>query len=145
MRGTSPRDIRRSVIQPVRPAAERRPAEGTASQRLVKLSVGLLHIPLHTAPSKPHIPIMSDHDPFAGRSPAEVPLDRAPLIRVLAAVRFPRILSIETPAFIAPFQEALRAKYPVLRSEKIRSIVIGPEGPEAPEEGVVWRFSDLSG
>lgn len=88
---------------------------------------------------------MSHDAPFAGPAPAEIPLPNAPLIRVIAALRFPKIVSIEKPSFIGPFQEALRAAYPVLRQEALRTVIIGPEGPSAGHEETVWRFTDVAG
>lgn len=77
-------------------------------------------------------------DPFTEPSPDEVPLANAPLIRVIAQVRFPEILSVEQPNFVAPFQKAICAEYPVLRQEQIPTAV-----PE--RQHTAWRFSDASG
>jgi uncharacterized protein (TIGR04255 family) len=77
--------------------------------------------------------------------PTEVPLPRSPLIRVVSQIRFPMITSIEDAQFIGRFQEAIRAKYPVLRQERTASIVIGGGGPSASRQTVLWRFSDTSG
>ena len=43
-------------------------------------------------------------NPLVGSPPAEVPLTDPPLVRVIAQVRFPTILSVENAEFIAPFQ-----------------------------------------
>ena len=47
--------------------------------------------------------------PMSGPSPAEVPLPQAPLVRVIAQVRFPTILSIRNPDQVAAFQETVRS------------------------------------
>ena len=47
-------------------------------------------------------------DPLVAPLPAEVPLNHAPLVRVIAQLRFPEILSVEQRDFVAPFQEAIR-------------------------------------
>jgi hypothetical protein len=51
--------------------------------------------------------------------PTEVPLKDAPLVRVIAQLRFPDSLSVGQRDSIAPFQEAIRAKYPVLRQTAV--------------------------
>ena len=48
----------------------------------------------------------STENPLTGSPPPEVPLANAPLIRVIAQVRFPLIASVENRSFVAPFQEA---------------------------------------
>jgi uncharacterized protein (TIGR04255 family) len=75
-----------------------------------------------------------------------VPLDQAPLVRVIAQVRFPLVVSVEKQEFIAPFQEAIRARYPVLRPEKSQGIVVGKAGGVVEtRSSVVWRFEDTKG
>src|SRR5689334_19814276 len=46
--------------------------------------------------------MLADEDPMTAALPPEVPLPRAPLVRVLAQLRFPFVASIENAAFIAP-------------------------------------------
>lgn len=81
--------------------------------------------------------------PLTGPPPAEVPLSRSPLVRVIAQVRFPLIMSIENPEFIAGFQEAIRPQYPILRSEKQVVPVPGPIASIRPQQ--IWRFEQLKG
>lgn len=78
--------------------------------------------------------------PLAGPPPAEVLLANAPLIRVIAQVRFPVVASIEKRDFIAGFQEAIRRDYPVLRPEQIPSVVFGPQGVMDERSTAAWRF-----
>ena len=66
-----------------------------------------------------------DQNPLVAATPAEIPLRTAPLVRVIAQVRFPVIASIDTRGFIASFQEALREAYPVLRPEMTQGFVVG--------------------
>ncbi len=80
-------------------------------------------------------------DPIVAPIPAEVPLRNAPLVRVIGQLRFPEILSVEQRDFVAPFQEAIRSKYPVLRQEQ--SLV--PAGVAQAKLQVAWRFSDTDG
>jgi uncharacterized protein (TIGR04255 family) len=88
---------------------------------------------------------MTVDDPFVGPDPAEVPLARAPLARVLAQVRFPQVLKVEDLDFVAPFQESIRGRYPVLRSEQTQGIIFGLAGPAPLATQTAWRFSDLDG
>lgn len=82
-------------------------------------------------------------NPLMDMSPPEIPLPQAPLVRVIAQIRFPVIASIEHRGFIASFQEALRAVYPVLRPEIVRGYIAGPHGVEAAPVQTLWRFHDL--
>lgn len=82
--------------------------------------------------------------PLVGPPPVEVPLLRSPLVRVVAQVRFPLIASVEHREFIAPFQEAIRREYPVLRPEQSRGVVLGPQGVMGSRSNTVWRFHDAS-
>lgn len=84
-------------------------------------------------------------DPLVAPLPAEVPLKNAPLVRVIAQLRFPEILSVEQRHFVAPFQEAIRAKYPVLRTEQTQGIVLGPAVLAPAKPQVAWRFGDTDG
>jgi len=84
-------------------------------------------------------------NPLTAPLPAEVPLADAPLVRVIAQVRFPPILSLEKREFIAPFQEAIRGTYPVLRPEQAQGIMLGPHGVAPGPKQVAWRFSDVGG
>lgn len=84
-------------------------------------------------------------DPLVAPPPMEVPLRNAPLVRVIAQVRFPEILAVEQRDFVAPFQEALRATYPVLRQDQTQGLVMGPSGMASTRPQIAWRFGDLSG
>lgn len=83
--------------------------------------------------------------PLQGPPPAEVPLKNAPLVRVIAQLRFPLIASVDKRDFIAPFQEAIRREYPVLRPEQSRSLVFGPAGVVDARSSNTWRFDDPKG
>lgn len=85
----------------------------------------------------------SSDNPLSGRPPQEVPLAHAPLVRVVAQVRFPLVASVDKRDFIAPFQEAIRSAYPVLRPEESRSVVLGPNGVlVGTQTSLMWRFHD---
>jgi uncharacterized protein (TIGR04255 family) len=71
----------------------------------------------------------------------EVPLRHAPLVSVIAQVRFPPVMSIQAdPGFVAPFQEALRSDYPIMRQERQLQVLIGPTGGLPQDAGVILRF-----
>jgi uncharacterized protein (TIGR04255 family) len=85
--------------------------------------------------------------PLGGPSPAELPLSRAPLERVIAQVKFPLILKIEDRAAASTFQEAIRGDYPVLRQQQGHTVQIqlGPTGPVAmPSSNNIWQFADAN-
>jgi uncharacterized protein (TIGR04255 family) len=86
--------------------------------------------------------------PFGGPPPAERPLARAPLERVIAQVKFPTILKIEERAAVSNFQEKIRREYPVLHelhNQTVR-IEMGLSGPiTTPITNLVWQFADAAG
>jgi uncharacterized protein (TIGR04255 family) len=85
-------------------------------------------------------------DPLVAPLPAEVPLKEAPLVRVIAQLRFPEILSVEQRDFVAPFQEAIRVNYPVLRQEQTtHGILLGSSAVAPAKPKIAWRFSDAGG
>ena len=90
-------------------------------------------------------PVKFDETPLTGPPPAEVRLTNPPLVSVIAQVRFPLVASVEKRDFIAPFQEAIRAEYPVLRPEQSRGVVVGQQGLLDARSNTVWRFYDASG
>jgi uncharacterized protein (TIGR04255 family) len=84
-------------------------------------------------------------DPLVAPPPQEVALAHAPLVRVIAQVRFPLVAAVEQRDFIAPFQETIRPKYPVLRQEQTQGIVISPAGVTPGRPQTAWRFGDVEG
>jgi uncharacterized protein (TIGR04255 family) len=82
-------------------------------------------------------------NPLSAPPPKEVPLEEAPLIRVIAQVRFPPILSIEKQDFVGSFQEAIREKYPILQPEQTQTFVFGAQGAIQPTSQITWRFTDI--
>ena len=81
--------------------------------------------------------------PFGPPVPS-VPLRAAPIVLVIAQLRFPVITGIDAGAgFLAPFQEAMRRDYGVLRKEKEFKIALRPwEGSGASEDRTAWQFED---
>ncbi len=86
-----------------------------------------------------------DQNPLVAAAPEEIPLRNAPLVRVIAQVRFPVIASIDNRGFIASFQEAIRDAYPVLRPEMTQGFVVGVQGVTPAPSQVIWRFHDVQG
>jgi uncharacterized protein (TIGR04255 family) len=67
-------------------------------------------------------------NPLIAIPPPEVPLKNAPLVRAIAQVRFPPILSIEKQEFVGSFQEAIREKYPILEQIQTQNVTFHTEG-----------------
>lgn len=84
-----------------------------------------------------------NESPLKGPPPAEIPLENAPLIRVIAQVRFPLIASIDHSEFIGDFQEAIRGHFPILRQETRSHVIMG--FGEEPRTQTFWKFSQKSG
>ncbi len=80
--------------------------------------------------------------PF-GQPVEEIALPQAPLIAVVAQIRFPPIASIAREEFIGPFQERIRQQFPVLRQEREVSVVLTPSGVSpGGDPRPIWRFLD---
>ena len=84
-------------------------------------------------------------NPLIGAAPMEVPLSNAPLVQVIAQVRFPLIASLGNRDFIAPIQEAIRSEYPILRPDQSQSVIFGEKGPLDARTNTAWRFHDANG
>lgn len=86
--------------------------------------------------------------PLSGPPPKQIPLPRAPLVRVLAQVRFPQLLVIQEGENLSSFQEHVRDSYPFLTKgdgQNVR-IELSPHGPKVHSEpSVIWQFVDESG
>lgn len=82
-------------------------------------------------------------NPLSGPPPTEIPLAHAPLVRVIAQVRFPTILKIRKPDSVADFQETIRSVYPILEKEQVKKVTVQDTGgAPSVEEEVIWRFHD---
>ena len=82
--------------------------------------------------------------PLQGAPPPEIALPRAPLVCVIAQVRFSMTLVVRIPERVAAFQEAIGDRYPHLERQDIGLINLMPtQLPQPAGEAVVhWRFSD---
>ncbi len=82
-------------------------------------------------------------NPFGEEPIPEIHLSEAPLVDVVAQLRFPAIASIGNQDFIAPFQDAVRDTYPIMRQEHQITVVVSPEGVTQQPQGQVWRLSGV--
>lgn len=82
-------------------------------------------------------------NPFTDELVSEVSLHQAPLVRVLTQIRFSEVLAIEQKEFMAPFQEEIRAVYPVLRQDQTKGMVFSETGITQGKEETAWRFHDV--
>lgn len=75
----------------------------------------------------------------------EVHLPQSPLVAVLAQVMFGSLLSINKEEEVAKFQESIREKYPILKTEKSRTstLDISAGSVVSTTEHTIWRFSDV--
>lgn len=79
---------------------------------------------------------------------AEVEYERfanPPLRSMLGQIRFPLILRLDEPGFVAPFQDALRPEYPDVRSEQQVGLLVSAEGGFNTSASRQWRFSTADG
>jgi uncharacterized protein (TIGR04255 family) len=84
-------------------------------------------------------------EPLGGPPPSEISLPRAPLVRVLAQVRFPGILKIDNRDAVSGFQEAIRRDYPLFEqgTKQQIQVQVGPGGPAVKQlPGNIWWFQD---
>lgn len=89
---------------------------------------------------------MAIDDPLTDPPPVEVPLPSAPLVRVIAQLRFPLIAAIEQRDFIASFQETIRSDYPILRQEQTQELLSGANvAAPVRQVSTAWRFGSEDG
>lgn len=82
-------------------------------------------------------------DPLFGDFIEHVPLRNAPLVKVLAQVRFPDVTVNPDREFISSFQKAIRKRYPQFVEEAAQTFAIGPTGINV-APSVIWRFLDAT-
>lgn len=83
-----------------------------------------------------------EFNPVLGPEPESPRLANDGLTRVIFQVRFPEIISVQSSGFVAPFQEAVRATYPVLARE-VAGLAPSPDGRTS--YSVMWRMQDPQG
>lgn len=80
-------------------------------------------------------------NPFDADPVEEVHLPRAPLVHVVAQVRFPLILALATEAGLAPLQALLSRDYPVLHLDSTVGVLLTSDGVTTqPQSEKVWRL-----
>lgn len=77
--------------------------------------------------------------PF-GESIQRIPLSPDSLVRVVAQIRFAPVLRVQEQGFVAPFQEDVRAEYPLVSKEMQQQVIAGSSGALQLSESTVWRF-----
>ena len=86
---------------------------------------------------------MTAETPLVGEPPAEVPLENAPIVGVVAQLRFPPVVSIANMGFIGPFQESIRGDYGELQQETLRAPSFQASSATITNQAaIVWRFTD---
>jgi uncharacterized protein (TIGR04255 family) len=89
--------------------------------------------------------------PLAATVPEEILLKHAPLVSVLAQLRFPAQPGFDQRSTVEPFLSALHDTYPVVREESVRGIVLQPFQLGEPGKAVeqkawtIWRLFDVQG
>jgi uncharacterized protein (TIGR04255 family) len=81
--------------------------------------------------------------PFEGLVP-EIPLPSAPLVKVLAQLRYPRPLDFDVRTSIEAVRTALGPRYPVNRETRGTTVVLTPAGvtqQQSPDTN--WIFEDI--
>jgi len=79
--------------------------------------------------------------PLQGPAPKEIPLPNAPLVSVIAQVRFPTRLAVRNPDRIIGFQDLIGTHYPHLE-RRVHSIIRSSPPSTGGEDSVHWRFAD---
>ena len=83
--------------------------------------------------------------PFGSAVVDEVPLANAPLVRVLAQVRYPRLVSMRperADATVGRVVDRLGETYPILGEEHEVTVSLGPEGLSPTPAGRLWRLKN---
>lgn len=84
--------------------------------------------------------------PFGAGPITEVPLARAPLVNVLAQVRYPKVPLFSTEEGAGAVQERLRERYPILRRGPAIALAITPSGVvQQMSQSSLWRLQDRDG
>ena len=86
-----------------------------------------------------------DLNAFTGPPPEEVALDPNPLVRVLAQVRFPPILMLEREETVAPIQDVLRRRFPMMERLSGSNVEVsldnGVPSVRQKDQRTLWQFA----
>lgn len=85
-------------------------------------------------------------NPLHGAAPVRVPLPKAPLIKVVAQIRFAVKAELNADAGVLAFRAAILPRYPVEQHQQQLNVVMLP-GQPLPFQNTtkLWRFTDPSG
>lgn len=87
--------------------------------------------------------MLSISHPFSDEPLDEVLLTEAPLVKVLAQLRFPSIASVKDLGALAPFQKSIHAAYPVMREENQIAALVNDAQVLQTQGVTVRRFHTL--
>ena len=85
---------------------------------------------------------MNTPQPLDPTPTPQVPLERAPLARVISQARFPPILGVRNRDKVAVFQEALREDYPFLQEEHVHQVDLPAGQNPSVQKEVIWRLAN---
>ncbi len=85
-----------------------------------------------------------EQNPLRASPPKEVHLPKAPLVRVIAQVRFNPDLALENQKRIAPFQEKILSSYPTLEIEEVPLFPRPYQAAPVEKTKTIFRFYDIS-
>lgn len=83
--------------------------------------------------------------PFDSDPVDEIPLARAPLVRVLSQVRWPSMVQLRTDLSHMALQlgKAVFSEYPIYSEQKEMQVLITPEGASQQASGTVYQFRSV--
>jgi len=73
----------------------------------------------------------------------EIPLERAPLVRVLSQVRWPTLTQMQAEPLghiASEFGKSISSDYPIYGEQQEVQIVLTPEGPTQQAKGIIYQF-----
>jgi uncharacterized protein (TIGR04255 family) len=89
---------------------------------------------------------MSVDSPFGDEAIAEVHLPKAPLVYVVAQIRYPLAAQLRDESGVQAFAAVMRDEYPVLHRDQAMGVLLSPEGvTQLPAQEVIWRLQDVPG
>lgn len=85
--------------------------------------------------------------PFGDEELQEVHLNRAPLIKVLAQIQFPRLSVLTSPDVVQSYASRMRAEYPIIDELNNVVVTITPDGvqQQSPGGSKVWVLQSADG
>lgn len=81
--------------------------------------------------------------PFGDDYVDEIPLQPAPLVMVVAQLRFPPMVSLTSDQSVAAFQDAVRGDYPIMERQEFQPVTVTPGGSTVGSLTTNFQFEDL--